>query len=193
MTQDQSRRLDRALTLVPAAALIVASVVGTGVFVKARVMTCNVGTPDMVLLVWFAAGLLSLAGALVYAELGSMMPRPGGEFHFLRAAFGSRLAFLFGWTKILSQGASAAAVSILCIVFFNDLLGGTLPDLALYLLPLGLIVIGTIINLLTMRFNGHAATLLTMFKLGLVLLVGLGAFLLADGDWGHYALSGADG
>ena len=193
MTQDQSRRLDRALTLVPAAALIVASVVGTGVFVKARVMTCNVGTPDMVLLVWFVAGLLSLAGALVYAELGSMMPRPGGEFHFLRAAFGSRLAFLFGWTKILSQGASAAAVSILCIVFFNDLLGGTLPDLALYLLPLGLIVIGTIINLLTMRFNGHAATLLTMFKLGLVLLVGLGAFLLADGDWGHYALSGADG
>ena len=53
-------RLDRALTLVPAAALIVASVVGTGVFVKARVMTCNVGTPDMVLLVWFVAGLLSL-------------------------------------------------------------------------------------------------------------------------------------
>ena len=76
--QTVNRQLIRALTLVPAAALILANVIGTGVFVKARVMTCNVGTPDMVLLVWLVAGLLSLAGALVYAELSAMMPRAGG-------------------------------------------------------------------------------------------------------------------
>lgn len=59
----------------PATAVILANIIGTGVFVKARVMTCNVGTPGMVLAVWVVAGLLTLAGAMVYAELGAMIPR----------------------------------------------------------------------------------------------------------------------
>ena len=108
-----NRQLVRALTLIPAAAVILANIIGTGVFVKARVMTCNVGSPEMVLLVWFLAGILTLAGALVYAELGAMMPRSGGEFHFIDAAFGKRWAFIYGWTKTVALGASAAAVSII--------------------------------------------------------------------------------
>ncbi len=162
-------------------------------FVKARVMVCNVGDPNTVLLVWFVAGLLSLAGALVYAELSAMMPRPGGEFHFLGAAFGPRWAFLYGWTKTLSLGASAAAVSILAVVFLNDLLGGTLPDILLFTLPLLLIAIGTAINLATVRFNGFATTGLSGVKVGLVLLVAGGAFLLADGNWSNFSLSGEGG
>ncbi len=191
--QTVNRQLIRALTLVPAAALILANVIGTGVFVKARVMTCNVGTPDMVLLVWLVAGLLSLAGALVYAELSAMMPRAGGEFHFLGAAFGPRWAFLYGWTKTISLGASAAAVSILFVVFLNDLTGGVLPEFVLYVMPLVIIAIGTLINLATVRVNGFATTALTAVKVGLVLVIGLGAFLLADGNWGHFTLSGASG
>ncbi len=188
-----NRQLVRALTLVPAAALILANVIGTGVFVKARVMTCNVGTPDMVLLVWLVAGVLSLAGALVYAELSAMMPRAGGEFHFLGAAFGPRWAFLYGWTKTISLGASAAAVSILFVVFLNDLTGGALPELALFILPLFIIAIGTAINLATVRVNGLATTVLTAVKVGLVLVIGFGAFLLADGDWANFDLSGSSG
>ena len=193
MNEPHNRNLIRALTLVPAAALILANVIGTGVFVKARVMTCNVGSPDMVLLVWFVAGILSLAGAFVYAELSAMTPRAGGEFHFLGAAFGPRWAFLFGWTKTISIGASAAAVSILCIVFLNDLLNGALPDWALFSLPVVVIAIATVINLATVHFNGMATTLLTAVKVGLVLLIGVGAFILADGDWLHFSMSGADG
>ena len=193
MSEAPREGLVRALTLIPATALILASVIGTGVFVKARVMTCNVGSPEIVLVVWLVAGLLTMAGALVYAELGSMMPRPGGEFHFLRAAFGSRWAFLFGWTKTLSQGASVAAVAILCVVFMNDLLNGALPPIALQLLPLAVIGIATAINLATMRFNGHAATALTAVKVGLVVAIGGGAYLLADGNWSNYALTGAGG
>jgi len=87
---DHRRQLVRSLTVLPAAAVILANIIGTGVFVKARVMTCNVGSPEMVLIVWFVAGLLTPAGALVYAELGAMMPRSGGEFHFIGAAFGRR-------------------------------------------------------------------------------------------------------
>jgi APA family basic amino acid/polyamine antiporter len=74
-SQSGDGKLLRSLTLTPATAVILANIIGTGVFVKARVMTCNVGSPDMVLTVWLVAGLLTLTGALVYAELGAMMPR----------------------------------------------------------------------------------------------------------------------
>jgi APA family basic amino acid/polyamine antiporter len=179
--------------LIPAAAVILANIIGTGVFVKARVMICNVGTPGMVLTVWIVAGLLTLCGALVYAELGAMMPRSGGEFHYIGAAFGRRLAFLYGWTKTIALGASAAALAIVFVVFLNDLMGGTLPPLAFRLLPVLVIVVATGLNLLSTRSSGQTATVLTGVKIALVLFVGLGAFFLADGNWENFSLAGDAG
>jgi APA family basic amino acid/polyamine antiporter len=178
---------------VPAASVILANIIGTGVFLKARVMTCNVGSPEMVLTVWLVAGLLTMAGALVYAELGAMLPRSGGEFHFIGAAFGRRWAFLYGWTKTVGQGASVAAAAIILIVFLNDLTGGALPPLAIQLLPFLVIAVATAINFASVRSGGVTATILTAVKISLVLLVGLGAFLLADGSWGNFAMTGAAG
>ncbi len=186
-------QLVRGLTLIPAAAVILANIIGTGVFLKARVMTCNVGSPEMVLVVWLVAGLLTLAGALVYAELGAMMPRSGGEFHFIGAAFGRRWAFLYGWTKTVALGASGAAVAIVFVVFLNDLTGGKLPQLAVQLLPVLVIAVATVINFSSVRSSGRTATFLTSVKIALVLFVALGAFLLADGTWGNFTLSGAAG
>jgi APA family basic amino acid/polyamine antiporter len=186
-------RLVRSLTLVPAASVMLANIIGTGVFVKARVMTCNVGSPEMVLTVWLAAGLLTLTGALVYAELGTMLPRSGGEFHYIGAAFGRRWAFLYGWTKTIALGASAAALAIVFVVFLNDLTGGTLPPLALQLLPLLVIIAATGLNLRSAKSNGRTATYLTAVKIALVLFISLGAYVLADGNWGNFAMSGATG
>ncbi|HEY0385956.1 MAG TPA: amino acid permease, partial [Pyrinomonadaceae bacterium] len=106
--------LIRGLTLVAAASIVIGNVIGTGVFLKARVMTCNVGSPEMVIVVWIAAGILSLAGALTYAELAAMMPRAGGEYVFMREAYGARWGFLYGWMQIFiaktgSQASVAAA------------------------------------------------------------------------------------
>src|SRR5437899_8562340 len=71
-----------------------------------------VGSPSKVLWAWLAAGLLSLAGALTYAELGAMMPEAGGEYVFLREAYGDLPAFLFGWTSVmLIASGGLAAVS----------------------------------------------------------------------------------
>ncbi len=192
-SETSKRHLVRALTLIPAAAIILANIIGTGVFVKARVMTCNVGSPEMVLTVWLLAGLLTLAGALVYAELGAMMPRSGGEFNFIGAAFGRRWAFLYGWTKTVALGASVAAAAIIMVIFLNDFTGGTLPPLALQVLPFLVIVVSTFINFLTVRSSGQFVTVLTSIKIALVLLVGLGAYLLADGSWSNYALAGSAG
>ena len=187
------QQLIRSLTLIPAVSITLANIIGTGVFVKARVMTCNVGSPGMVLLVWAVAGLLSLAGAMVYAELSTMMPRAGGEFYFIGSAYGRLWAFLFGWTKTLALGASCAALSIISIAFLNDLLGGILPSLALRLLPIVMLAIAVVINLLSARANGGVATAMTVVKILLVLGVGMGAFFFADGNWDQFATSGSEG
>src|SRR4029079_10388274 len=89
--------LVRGLTLSAAASLNIANMIGTGVFLKARVMTCNVDSPVMVLAVWAAAGLLVLAGALCYAELAAMLPRAGGEYVFISETYGTRAGFPLGW------------------------------------------------------------------------------------------------
>src|SRR2546422_839679 len=100
----------RALTLKDAIALLVGSVIGTGVFLKTAVMTQQLGSPTLVMLAWVAAGLLSLAGALTYAELGAMFPQAGGEYIYLGKAYGDAPAFLWGWTQVavVSPGGIAA-------------------------------------------------------------------------------------
>ena len=181
--------LIRALTLVPATAIIMSNVIGTGVFVKARVMTCNVGSPEMVLLVWVLAGLLTMAGALVYAELTAMMPRAGGEYNFLGAAFGRACAFFFAWTRTIGSCISGAAIAILFATFLNDLLGGTLPMWARWVVPIAVLAVVTAFNILPVRSSGWIATAITSTKVLLVLGVGVGAFVLADGSWGHFSES----
>src|ERR1700704_515424 len=143
--------LVRGLTLVPTSALIVTTVIGTGVFVKARVMTCNVGTPWMVLLAYLVGGVLTLAGALTFAELSAMMPRSGGQYNFIGAAFGRVWAFLYGWMETLLDGAaSVAAIAIAFIIFLNDLLGGTLSFTQVQLLTVATIVAVSLLTLASM-------------------------------------------
>src|SRR5688572_29878222 len=136
--------LVRGLGPVATTAIVVGNVIGTGVFLKSRVMTCNVGTPSRVIAVWVAAGLLSLAGALTYAELAAMWPRAGGEYVFIRNAYSSRLAFLFGWMRFFASGAgSLAALAVGFAIFLNVLLTGALDvtyftlDLPGYRVPFG--------------------------------------------------------
>lgn len=186
--------LVRGLTLIPATALIVTNVIGTGVFFKARVMTCNVGTPWMVLLAYLIAGLLTLAGALTFAELSAMMPRSGGQYNFIGAAFGRLWAFLYGWMETLLDGAaSIAAVAIAFVIFLNDLLGGVLSPLQVQFLTVGTIIAVTLLTLASMHANGILATVITTLKVILVAGIGVSAFLLSDGSWAHFAASGAAG
>ena len=186
--------LVRGLTLIPATALIVTQVIGTGVFVKARVMTCNVGTPWMVLLAYLVAGILTLGGALTFAELSAMMPRSGGQYNFIGAAFGRVWAFLFGWMETLVDGAaSVAAIAIVFIIFLNDLLGGTLSSIQVQLLTVGTIVAVTLLTLASMHTNGLVASVVTGLKVLLVAGIGIAAFVFSDGSWAHYTASGAAG
>ena len=189
---EPDRSVVRGLSLTTGTAVIIAGVIGTGVFLKARVMTCNVGTPGLVLAAWAVAGLMCLAGALTYAELGAMMPRSGGEYHFLNTAYGRIWAFLYGWIQIfIGKTGAQAALAAAFVIFLNDLTGGTLPALAVRLLPIGVISVATVLNLVSIGASGRVVSVLTAVKIALVVGVGGAAFLLGDGSWSHYAESAA--
>jgi APA family basic amino acid/polyamine antiporter len=197
------------LGLTGATSVNVANIIGTGVFLKARVMTCNVGTPGKALLVWVVAGLLALAGALTYAELLAMMPRAAGEYGIIRDAYGRPLGFIYGWAQFLiARTASAAALAVGFAIFLNDFLHGalrqsyfdyTLPGGhvisfgRLQLVALAAIIVTTLINCAAVRVSGAVASILTGMKIVLLLGVGFGAFFYSGGDWGHVAVANTGG
>jgi len=207
--QREPIQLIRGLGLTAAIAVNVANIIGTGVFLKARVMTCNVGTPGKALIVWVIAGLLALAGALTYAELLAMMPRAAGEYGILRDAYGRPLGFVYGWSQFLiARTASAAALAVGFAIFLNDLVKGALDPVyfeytfpgghvvsfgRLQLVALGAIIITTLINCAAVRVSGGVASLLTGLKLVLLLGIGFGAFFYSGGDWAHLSMANAGG
>jgi basic amino acid/polyamine antiporter, APA family len=201
--------LVRGLGLTAAIAILVGDVIGTGVYLKARVMTCNVGTPELVIAAWVVAGLLSLAGALTYAELGAMMPHTGGEYVFVREAYGRLWAFLYGWMRFfIGNGGGNAALASGLAIFIDVLSHGvlsahsaTLPLVGGLAIQVGglqgvailAIVVATLANCAQIEMSGQLASVLSSMKVLLIVSLGLGAFLFADGDWSHFSQSGAAG
>jgi APA family basic amino acid/polyamine antiporter len=184
----------RGLGLLAATSIVISDVIGTGVFLKTRVITCNVGAPAMVLAVWVAAGGLSLAGALTYAELAAMRPRSGGEYVFLRDAYGPLYGFLYGWTRFfVSNSGALAALAAGFAIFLNVVSGGGLGARAIQAVAIAAILAVTLMNSAAVSVGGRIATALTVVKTALILAVGAGAFLLARGDWAHFALAGGGG
>ena len=205
---EPSSTLIRGLGLVAASAIVIGNVIGTGVFLKSRVMICNVGTPGRVIAVWIVAGLLSLAGALTYAELAAIWPRAGGEYVFIREAYQPRLAFLYGWMRFFVASAGAlAALAVGLAIFLNVLLQGTLdvtffavevvgyqiPFGGLQLVALSAIAVVTLVNCASVHIGGQFASILTALKIGVVLALSLGTLFFASGDWTNFLSSDAGG
>ena len=201
--------LVRGLGLLAAISIIIGNVVGTGVFLKARVMTCNLGSPEWVLIAWIAAGVLSLAGALTYAELSAMKPEAGGEYIFLRDAYGKIWSFLYGWMLIfVGKTGAQASVAVVFAIGLNDFLDGTLKRTlvsqnifgyqfeltSLQVIAVMMIVIFTTINCASVALSGRIATVLTFVKIILIAFVGVGAFVwVTGGTFGNFSLMNTGG
>jgi basic amino acid/polyamine antiporter, APA family len=98
-----------------ATSIIIGSIIGSGVFMKPASMASQLGSPVWLTLVWVIAGIFSLFGALIYAELGAMMPETGGIYVYFRKMFGGFVAFLYGWAAFsVINTASVAAISFVC-------------------------------------------------------------------------------
>jgi basic amino acid/polyamine antiporter, APA family len=198
-------QLIRGLTLTDTTALVIGTVIGTGVFLKAAPMAQDVGTPTLVLLAWVAAGLLSLAGALTYAELGAMLPEAGGEYVYLRKSYGEASAFLFGWQRFIVAGsASIAALGAGFAIFLSRLvpldavwvrhdfifLGQTINWQfgAKQVVAVGVILLLTAVNCLTVVVGGKVQSVLTVLKIAGIAFVIFGVFFASPtASWSHLA------
>jgi APA family basic amino acid/polyamine antiporter len=163
--------LVRGLGAGSAFAVVVGAVIGSGVFLVAADIRASVASPVWGVGVWIAAGLLSLIGGLTFAELGGRLPGVGGQYVYLREAFGPRIAFLFGWTLFLViQAGSIAAVA----AAFAAVLGDLVPLRPAERTVIASAVIGasTLVHLLGVRRGGLVLDVLSALKV--VALVGLG-------------------
>jgi APA family basic amino acid/polyamine antiporter len=201
-------QLRRDLTLTHATSLVVGIIIGTGIFLKSAAMAQAVGTPALVLAAWLAAGIVAMFGALCFAELGALLPDAGGEYVFLRTAFGEVPGFLYACNSFVLGGASIAAYGAAVAIFVADIhgLGGqwfahrvqlfgldyTLSFGARQLLAVGVIALFAAINCAGVMLGGRVQTLLAVAKVLAILGVAFGVFAFGGTrDWAN--LSAAPG
>jgi basic amino acid/polyamine antiporter, APA family len=178
--------LKRDLGIWAALAIVVGTVIGSGIFRVPQAMILNVGTVRMVFLVWIVGGALSLAGALTYAELAAAMPGAGGEYVYLTAAYGPIWGFLYSWTQMWV--AKSGSIATLATAFFEYtahfvpqfeqvwFTAGPFPIKYGQVFALLLILALGGINYLGVRVGGDVQVVFTAIKVGLigfVILAGL--------------------
>src|SRR5690242_21611230 len=104
-------QLARDLTVSHASAIVVGTIIGTGIFLVPTEMMQAVGTAKLVYLAWIVGGVLSFLGALTYAELGAMKPEAGGEYVYLRDGYGPVMGFVYAWnTFLIAKPRSLATI-----------------------------------------------------------------------------------
>jgi APA family basic amino acid/polyamine antiporter len=180
----------RPLGTVEGAALVVASMVGTGVFTTTGVLLRSLGSPVLVLAVWVTAGLLALCGAAVYAELGTMMPRAGGEYIYLSRAYHPAIGFLSGWIGLLVGFAAPAAAAALA---FGRYVHAVAPALPQKPLALALIAALTVAHMTDVKFGGRLQAGLTGLVVLLILVFITGAVVSGRGDWANLSAAAGAG
>ncbi len=185
----QAAGLKRALGLWSAVAIVVGTTIGSGIFLVPKTMVNNVGSPEWVFFVWIFGGILSLAGALTYAELAAALPEAGGEYVYLREAYGPLFAFIYGWTQMWV--AKSGSIATLATAFFYYLAnfwpelekvvwvvglpvgpgGGPLEIRRGQLLAMVVILILAAINYFGARFGGGVQVTMTIVKVALIAAV----------------------
>ncbi len=190
-TSDGAGALVRRLSFAPLFFVVVANMVGTGIFTTSGFMMADLGRPWLLLAAWAVGGLLALTGALCFAELGARLPAAGGDYVFLRAAYGDRMGFVSGWVSLLvgfSAPIAAAAITFghhVASVFFPDGAAARLAPPALALTAvLGLSLVHAGGPATGMRIQGALTAAKIVFVIG---FCALGA-LFGHGSATHFSL-----
>ncbi|MFL5581900.1 MAG: APC family permease [Gemmatimonadaceae bacterium] len=181
---DEPDALPRRLGLVATTAIVVGTIIGSGIFRVPGVVANAVGTPAAVAVVWVLGGVITLCGALAVAELAAAFPRSGGLFVYLNEAYGPLVAFLFGWTMLFLGPAALGALALV----FAEYLGTIVP-----LPPAGVRVVAALLILAvssvayrSVRGMGGLVSAASGAKVAAILTLVLAAFLLGSGDAGSF-------
>ena len=171
-----------------AACVLISNVIGSGLFTTTGFMARDLGDPWLILALWIAGAILALLGALSYGELGAAMPEAGGEYVYISRAYGRFPGFLSGWTSFtIGFGAAIAAAAMGFAAYVLRLFPiGADTNLLAKLLALGLVWILTAIHVAGVSASGFVQRLLTILKVGAILLLILCAVTVGNGNWNNF-------
>jgi len=206
--------LSRTLTLSATISLVVGGVIGSGIFMKPAVMASQLGSPELLILVWIGAGFITLFGALTNAEISAMIPETGGQYVFFQKMYGDFFAFIYGWAAfaVFNTGgvASIAYVFSTYFEYFIQLprfsqeiehsLQLTIPFIG-HIYPLEnfgvkfltiLLISGlTAANYFSTKFGGTIQIVFTILKVGAMVLLVISAFLFGHGSFHNFTENSA--
>jgi len=185
--------LSRKLGLFPITNIVVANMIGAGIFTTSGLLMADLRDPVLMLGLWVVAGIIALAGAMCYGEIGASIPKAGGEYAFLSSLYSPRLGFLSGWVSfVVGFSAPIAASSI----GFSEYLYRALPgifevsflgvDGMKNVYSILIIASFTIIHLRGIEFGARVQNYLTILKVLLVIGLILFGFSLGNGDFAHF-------
>ncbi|HTD93078.1 MAG TPA: amino acid permease [Chitinophagaceae bacterium] len=192
-----------------ATSIAVGSIIGAGVFMKPSTMAAQLGSPIWLLVVWIVAGLFSLFGALIFAELGAMIPETGGIYVYFRKIYGDFVAFLYGWAAFsVINTAAVAAISFVCaqyadyflhlprfdavieqsmtchIPFIGDL--HPLENFGVKSLAVFLVLILTVLNYRSVKAGSSFQVVSTFLKMAVIGALIIGIFFSGEGSLSHF-------
>lgn len=200
------------LSLSTGVAIVVGSIIGSGLFIKPASMAAQLASPSWLLLVWVAAGVMSLLGALLFAELGAMLPKTGGLFVHFHHLFGAPMAFLYGWSAFsIINTASVAAIAYVCASYIGQFvplaqcsnefvlryalplpgLGTLYPfkDIGIKAVAIGLVMGFSFINAKSLRAGGRFQQVSAIINFSIIALLSIGLLSAKSGSLSNLSVS----
>lgn len=194
-------KLERKLGLFPATNIVVANIIGAGIFTTSGLLMSGLNDPVLMLILWAVGGIIALCGALSYGELGAAMPGAGGEYLFLSKLYSPIFGFLSGWISfIVGFSAPIAASALGFSEYFtravpgfaawmqnNGIMG---PVLTSKILAISVILIFTFIHYRGIKYGARIQNTLTVLKILLIIILLTAGFSSGKGDFSNFSSSG---
>lgn len=196
--------LVRGLSLLDSVLLLVSGIIGSSIFLTAKDVAGPLPHPVIFLLVWVLGALISLCACFAFAELGSMFPDSGGQYIYLREAYGDLIAFLYGWMLFaVANGGTIAALSVASAAYLGNVVPavsqehvvfaiGSLAITRAHLFALVLIAVLTYVNVVGLRWGALLQNLSTWTKFSAMAAFVILGLAIGKGSWGHFRAHGVD-
>jgi len=194
-------KLERKLGLFPATSIVIANMIGAGIFTTSGLLMSGLNNPVLMIILWTAGGIIALCGALSYGELGAAMPGAGGEYLFLSKLYSPLFGFLSGWVSFIVGFSAPIAASALG---FSEYFTRAVPGLSVWLqdngimgpvltrkfLAVSVILIFTFIHYRGIKYGARIQNALTLLKILLIVILLTAGFSSGKGDFSNFAEGG---
>jgi basic amino acid/polyamine antiporter, APA family len=187
---EKNNELKKTLRPADAVMIVVGNVIGVGIFTTSGFIAGDLPDASMIMAVWVLGGVLTLLGALSYGELGAAFPRAGGDYIFLKEAYGPLAGFMVGWVGffIINPG-SMAALALGLTEYLVPLIAGDMTGISPAIpkiIAILVILIFTCVNYISVRWASRAQNLLSGFNLLTIVIIVSAGFILGSGNWEHF-------